>query len=62
MLKRAHKGVYHKLSAKHRQRNVNVFAGRQNIRDMDTLSQMQHVVAGMVGQRLMYRDLVAETT
>ena len=32
MLKRAHKGVYHKLSAKHLQRYVNEFAGRQNIR------------------------------
>ena len=59
MFKRAHKGTYHKLSAKHLQRYVNMFAGRQNIRDMDTLSQMQHVVAGMVGRRLMYRELVA---
>ena len=48
MLKRAHKGVYHKLSAKHLQRYVNEFAGRHNIREMDTLEQMQHVVAAMV--------------
>ncbi|WP_420637020.1 IS1595 family transposase [Candidatus Palauibacter sp.] len=59
MLKRAHKGVYHKLSAKHLQRYVDEFAGRHNIRDLDTLAQMQHVVAGMVGRRLMYRDLIA---
>ena len=59
MLKRAHKGVYHRLSAKHLQRYVNMFAGRQNIREMDTLAQIQHVVAAMVGRRLMYRDLVA---
>ena len=59
-LKRAHKGVYHKLSKKHLQRYVSIFAGRQNVRDMDTLAQMQHVVAGMVGRRLMYRDLVAD--
>ena len=58
-LKRAHKGVYHRLSAKHLQRYVSMFAGRQNVREMDTLAQMQHVVAGMVGRRLMYRDLVA---
>ena len=59
MLKRAHKGVYHKISGKHLQRYVNMFAGRQNIREMDTLAQMQHVVAGMVGRRLMYKDLTA---
>ena len=34
--------------------------GRQNIREMDTIDQMRHVVAGMVGRRLMYRDLVAD--
>ena len=60
MLKRAHKGVYHKLSAKHLQRYVSEFAGRHNIRELDTLAQMQHVVAAMVGRRLMYRDLIAE--
>ena len=59
MLKRAHKGTFHKLSAKHLQRYVNEFAGRQSIRDMDTLRQMEHVVAAMVGKRLMYRDLIA---
>ena len=59
MLKRAHKGVYHKLSAKHLQRYVAEFAGRHNIRELDTLAQMEHVVAGMIGRRLMYRDLVA---
>lgn len=31
----------------------------QNVREMDTLQQMQHVVAGMIGQRLMYKDLTA---
>jgi len=60
MLKRAHKGVYHKLSLKHLQRYVTEFAGRQNVRNMDTLAQMQHVVMGMVGKRLMYRDLISE--
>ena len=58
MLKRAYKGVYHKLSAKHLQRYVDEFAGRHNIRDLDTIRQLEHVVLGMVGRRLMYRDLV----
>ena len=60
MLKRAHKGVYHRLSPKHLQAYVDTFAGRQNVREMDTLAQMQHVVAGLIGRRLTYRDLVAD--
>ena len=59
MLKRAHKGTFHKISPKHLQRYVNEFAGRHGIREQDTLDQMNSVVAGMVGRRLMYRDLVA---
>ena len=59
MLKRAHKGTFHQLSAKHLQRYVNEFAGRHNIRSMDTMDQMRHVIAEMVGKRLMYRDLIA---
>lgn len=38
VLKRAHKGVYHQLSAKHLQRYVSTFAGRQNVRELDTLA------------------------
>lgn len=60
MLTRAHKGIYHWLSAKHLQAYVNMSAGWQNVRDLDTLAQIQHVVAGLVGKRLMYRDLVAD--
>lgn len=60
MLKRAHKGTFHRLSAKHLQRYVSEFAGRHNIRDRDTIDQMGDVVAGLVGRRLLYRDLVAD--
>ncbi len=59
-LKRAHKGVYHKISPKHLQRYVDEFAGRHGVRERDTLDQMQSVVAGMVGKRLGYRELVAD--
>lgn len=59
MLKRAHKGTFHRMSPKHLQRYINEFAGRHNIRDMDTIRQMEHLVAAMVGKRLMYTDLIA---
>ncbi len=60
MLKRAHKGVYHKISAKHLDRYVHEFAGRHNVRELDTIEQMGAAVVGMVGKRLMYRDLTAD--
>ena len=56
-LKRAHKGTFHKISPKHLQRYINQFAGKHNFRDLDTIDQMQSVVVGMVGKRLMYQDL-----
>ena len=59
MLKRAHKGTFHKISPKHLQRYVNEFAGRHGIRDKDTIDQMNSVIAGMIGRRLMYRELVS---
>ena len=60
MLKRAHKGVYHKLSPKHLHRYVQEFAGRHNVRNRDTIDQMEAVVAGLIGRRLLYRDLVGD--
>ena len=59
MLKRAHKGVYHKLSPKHLQRYVDEFAARQNIRQFDTVDQMAVVSGWLTGKRLRYRDLIA---
>ena len=59
-LKRAHKGVYHKMSEKHLDRYVRQFAGKHNLREADTLAQMADVVAGLVGRRLLYRDLIAD--
>ena len=33
--------------------------GRHNVRNSDTVEQMTLLAKGMVGKRLMYRDLVA---
>ncbi len=59
MLKRAHKGTYHKFSKKHLHRYVNEFVVRHNVREMDTIGQMEIIVAGMVGRRIMYKELVS---
>ena len=60
MLKRAHKGTFHKLSPKHLQRYVNEFSGKHNARDADTQDQMVALAVGLIGKRLLYRDLIAE--
>ncbi len=59
MFKRGYYGTYHRISAKHLHRYVAEFTGRHNVRDQDTLDQMRAMVAGMVGKRLLYRELVA---
>ena len=59
VLKRAHKGVYHKMSVKHLHRYVTDFAGRHDIRELDTLEQMAFIARGMSGKRLRYNTLIA---
>ena len=60
MLKRAHKGTFHKMSPKHLHRYITEFAGRHNIRPLHTLEQMQAMASDMVGKRLRYKDLIAK--
>ena len=59
LFKRAYHGTFHQVSPKHLQRYVNEFAGRQGLRDEATIEQMKAVACGMIGRRLMYRDLIA---
>ena len=60
MLKRAHKGTFHKISPKHLDRYVQEFAGKHNVRESGTLAQMRGTVARLVGRNLLYRDLIAD--
>ena len=60
MLKRGYHGTYHKMSPKHLNRYVSEFASRHNIRDKDTIEQMQAMVAGMALKRFKYKDLIAD--
>ena len=57
-LKRGYYGTYHKMSVKHLHRYVAEFAGRHNIRSLDTIEQMAALAVGMVGKRLRYKDLI----
>ena len=57
MLKRGYVGIYHKMSPKHLDRYVQEFAGRHNLREADTLTQMGLVVRGFEGKRLTYTAL-----
>ena len=58
-LKRAHKGTFHRLSAKHLHRYVDEFVSRHNMRDLDTLDQMALIAGKMENAQLRYKDLVA---
>ena len=60
LLKRGYHGTYHHMSEKHLKRYVKEFSGRHNDRKSDTLDQMAHIVRGMKGKRLQYRDLIAD--
>jgi len=59
MLKRARMGTFHKMSPKHLHRYVDEFEGRQNVRESDTIDQLDAMVQGMEGKRLTYRALIA---
>ncbi len=58
LLKRGYYGTYHKLSPKHLNRYVQEFAGRHNIRGLDTEAQMSLIAQGFDQKKLRYKDLV----
>lgn len=60
MLKRSHKGTFHKISPKHLQRYVDEFATRHNLREQDTIKMMEETVAMMEGKRLTYQELIKD--
>ncbi len=59
MLKRGYQGTFHHFSEKHMDRYIGEFAGRHNIRPLDTVDMMGRMVDGGAGKRLRWRDLVA---
>ncbi len=61
IFKRGIDGNYHALSLKHLLRYAMEFAGRHNDRPEDTMMQMNLLARGMVGRRMRYEDLIADT-
>ena len=57
-LKRGYYGIYHKMSPKHLQKYVDEFSARQNVRQLDTMVQIDCTIRGLFGKRLKYVDLV----
>ncbi len=61
LLKRGYHGTFHHISGQHLNRYAREFAGRHNIRDLDTITQMTILARGMVGKRLKYHELVGNS-
>ena len=60
VLKRAYTGTFHHFSHRHLDRYATEFAGRHNLRDLDTLDQMELLALGMFACRLTYRQLIGK--
>lgn len=60
VLKRGYVGTYHNMSYKHLPRYINEFAGRHNVRPLNTLVQMMKVIDNMEDTRLTYRELTRD--
>jgi len=52
--------VHHKMSPKHLKRHVRTFAGKWNIRGLDTEEQMRHVIRSMPGRPITWAELTAD--
>ena len=60
VLKRGHKGIYHKMSVKHLHRYVDEFSRRFNTSQVDTMDCIAMTIDAMVGKRLTYEDLTRD--
>ena len=60
VLKRAHKGFFHKLSPEHLHHYIAELAAKHNLRGEDTITFMRSVASCMIGKRLMYQDLISD--
>lgn len=59
LLRRGYYGVYHKMSVKYLQKYIDEFSNRNNVRQLDTMEQINTTIAGLVGKRLKYKELIS---
>ena len=59
MVRRGYDGTFHHISEEHLHRYINEFAGRHNVRSLDTIDMMEIVAESMSGQRLTYQSLIS---
>ena len=57
LFKRGLHGICHHMSRQHLQRYLAEFAGRHNVRDLDTAEQMGRLALGLNGRRLTWKML-----
>ena len=60
MVRCGYDSIYHHISEDHLHRYINEFAGRHNIRCMDTIEMMGEVAENMAGQRLTHKELIGQ--
>ena len=61
LLKGGYSGTFHHISPQQLNRYIRAFAGRRNVRNIGTPTQMSVLAQGMVDKRLMFVDLVVKT-
>ena len=59
MVRHGYDGTFHHMSEEHLHRYINEFAGRHNVRGLDTIDMVETVAKNMSGQRLRYQDLIS---
>ena len=60
MLKRGHYGQFHKISPKQLQRYVDEAVGKRNMREKDTIRQMEEIAEGLFKITLPYKELISD--
>ena len=60
LLKRGYYGVYYKMSVKHLQKYIDEFCGRYNVRQIDTIDQIDSTIHGLLGaKKLTYKEFIS---
>ncbi len=60
LLKRAYHGTFHSMSDKHLQLYLNEVSYRPYFGVVNSAEVLRQTIDGMVGERLLYRDLVGD--